>query len=903
MEASKTDTKETPLPEKIGDFPILRRLGQGGMGEVFLAKDLSCDRLVAIKRIRPDLAHHEVIRNRFLKEANITASLFHQSIIPVYSVHNTKDELYYVMPYVEGETLKTILRDTVQREKSGDTPHPIGISIASLLKIFVNICQAMSYCHSRGILHRDLKPENILVGNFGQVLIFDWGLAGRIGEKDLKEGVDSLEEDLREAQLTSPGKVLGTLCYMPPERMDGRPADEHTDLYSLGVILYQLLTLRMPFHRKSIKTYRKWRKHEELIDALEAAPFRDIPPQLAEIAKRCLAPKKKNRYHSIKELMYDLERYKAGLPDWIFAESLDIHRQSDWEFQENVLLSKLVPITRSTELMNWHMLMISKHSFSGNKKIDVAITLQAGSEGVGFMLNVPEPNEREGLEDGYLLWIGSKKNPGLKLYRSYVNILEISEHYLDEGQPHRVEIEKTDHNVRCFINGFLVINFRDSLPIIGTHVGLLCSDMEFTLSDFSVFVGSQNAMVGCLSIPDAFLASKNFDKAIEEYERIAESFASRAEGNEAIFRKGIALIEKAKHVLEEKEALFAEANETFDRLHGSSSEPLEYLGKSLVYGKIGDLSEETKCLELGMRKFKKSSLLHLLEERIMFRLHESAKNDRRGVYNFALLCLRYLPHRLVNRETHALIHGLSSFSDKPSFLIEPTSLANLHEKYRFLTIELAFWMDKPLVLKEILEEEEVFILKEICRMSLDFLGHLNEPWEEPRTVRQSLFSWEKRLILKGDTTILHDMDQCDHNQITGKQKIEFDLLRIWAFLLSNEWDKAEEICTSYDISMIENTTSPIFMLYGCILAHKEGFDSAMQHLSKTPDYVYPPAFSLLSHFLKGGIGATKNRWMKNAFTWEKICLYSQLSLFYHCLGESQRSLFYRQKILPHNHPT
>jgi serine/threonine protein kinase len=872
----KTEEKniEAPLPTMLGGFSILKQIGKGGMGEVLLGKDPSSGRFVAIKRIRTDMAHHEVLRERFLKEAKITASMFHPAIIPVYSIHESEGELYYVMPYVEGETLKTILRDTVRREKAGDPPHPIGFSIGELLRIFIRICEGLSYCHSMGILHRDLKPENILVANYGQVLIFDWGLAGYIGDPDAP--LPELEQYLPfSSQLTRPGKVLGTLSYMPPERVEGKPADQYTDLYSLGVILYQMLTLRMPFQRKSVESYRRTKKHEKLIDALEAAPYRDIPPQLSAIAKRCLAPEKEKRYHSIKELIYDLQRYNSGLPDWIFVQELNVDRKEDWELQENVLLSKLVPITRSTEIMQWHVLMLSKRSFSGNKKIDVALKLGEDSEGIGFLLNSPEPLDREGLEDGYLIWIGSKKSPGIKLYRSHVPIIEISDRYVEEGRKSMIELEKIDQIIRLYIDQEMVLNFHDPLPIVGTHVGLLCKDMEFTLEKFHVSVGSNNAMVGCLSIPDAFFASKNFTEAVSEYERIAESFVGRKEGREAIFRSGITYIEMAKSESLEKnrKALFEKANETFERLHKTPSEPMEYLGKSIVYKKMDDLEEESKCLELGLRKFPKHPLTHLLEERVIFRLHESAKNDRKGVYTFALLTLRFLQHQLGNRETHVVIHNLLSYGEHPPFLITTPQFATLSEKYTHMAAQLAFWLDKPAVLKELAEHEKDAL------NALYLLKYIEEA-DNP------ILRWERTLSMDTAAIIAKEMIDSDL-----KRTSQFDQLLLQAVLFTGELTIGKEILDRHIEESLQKPASPFFFLNGCLIAKEKGFDLAMEHFRKTPDSLYPPTHSLLAHYLKGSLSSK----LPHLFTWEKMALHKQLALFYQSLGDKERALYHSSK--------
>ena len=916
MEKAKSKTKTEPLPEKIGALYTCLSVSQGGMGEVFLGKDPSVDRVVAIKRVRSDLVEHSVVRKRFLKEAKITASLFHPSIIPVYSIHQSEKDLYYVMPFVEGGTLKEILRETIKREKANATPHPIGISIAQLLRIFTNVCQAVSYCHSMGILHRDLKPENILVGNFGQVIILDWGLAGFIDEKEdvmpeiklLPENEIPQDKELAH-NLTRPGKIIGTLSYMPPERVDGRPANVHTDIYSLGVILYQLLTLRMPFHRTSIERYKKMRKHETLTDALEAAPYRDIPPQLSEITKKCLANDADDRYESVTELLRDLDRYSSGLPDWILQGELDIGKQSDWELQENVLMSKLIPITRSTEIMQWYILMISKRSFSGNKKISAQLKVGEDSEGVGFLLNIPEPKEREGLEDGYCLWIGTKKSPGIKLSRSHVTLIELEGKTIPADREMSIEIEKIDQTVCLYIDHELVLTYNDPLPIVGTHVGLMCQDMEFDLSTFQIYVGSQNATIGCLSVPDAFLASKNFKEAEAEYERIAESFSGRIQGREAIFRLGITLIEEAK--LEPNESvrnhLLEKALTTYEKLHGTRGEPLEYLGKSLVYRRRGDLLEELKCLELAIRKFKKDPLVHLIEERVIFRLHESAKNDRVGVYSFALVTLRHLSHQLSNRETHALIHNLSTYSEKLYFFSDIENFNSLEERYRFMALQLAFWLDRPSILRDMLSDEKSALLKENIEYALRLLGYLETKSRDisqlidhlpekanPRMIRPVFFEIEARLTRKSAGDAISALDQLSQFELSPKLEEKVLEMKIWAYLLLKEGEKAKELLLLKERLSTQKSQSSFFFLYGCMLAQTAGINGALQHFERTTDFAFPPFHALAGHYLKKE--KDTKEWIETLFSFEKIHLYRQLTLFYHSTSKRSKTIFYERKL-------
>ncbi|MCA9797730.1 MAG: protein kinase, partial [Candidatus Eremiobacteraeota bacterium] len=199
------------------------------------------------------------LHDRFLHEARITSQLTHPSIMPIYGIHLTEGRLYYSMPYVKGETLKQRLRRARELRREGkEVGHEA--EIPALARIFLAVCQAMAYSHSRGIIHRDLKPENIMLGHYGEVLILDWGLGQHVlpvEEGEGSEGVEVEREDTPHTGITVPGKIVGTLNYMSPERALGDQANESTDIYALGVILFQILSLRMPFHRTSFEEYQE----------------------------------------------------------------------------------------------------------------------------------------------------------------------------------------------------------------------------------------------------------------------------------------------------------------------------------------------------------------------------------------------------------------------------------------------------------------------------------------------------------------------------------------------------------------------------------------------------------------------------------------------------------------------
>lgn len=900
MQKEEKNPKLPPPPESIGPYTILSRIGRGGMGDVFLAKDPTCDRKIVIKRARDDLVNYEIIRKRLLKEAKITASLCHPSIVPVYSIEETEKDIYYVMPYIEGSTLKEILKKThEQYRETQQICHPIGGSINALLRIFQNICQAISYCHSMGILHRDLKPENILIGHFGQVILFDWGLASLAQETTSEPCLDNLPPEKTEnANLTRPGKILGTLSYMPPERVSGEKATVYSDIYSLGVILYQMLTLKMPFHRTTVKEYKKKYPHEKLRDARIAAPNRDISPQLSTICEKCLAKKATERYRSVQELLRDLEKFLHGLPDWVYTTSLDITKSTDWGFQENILLSKLIPITGSTEIMQWYIMMISKQSFSGNKKLEISLSLKPDSKGIGFLFNVTKGPSQESLQDGYCVFIGSRNKPGITLYRSHVPIAEVSDQFIDQIEK-TIVVEKHEQRVRIFVDDVLLIDYEDSLPIVGTHVGILSQDMEFDLSSFKIYVGSQNATVDCLAIPDAFLVSKHFDKALVEYEKIANSFSGRKQSRDAFFRLGITCIEQGKTLSKkEQKACFAKAYAYFSKLHKTPSEPLEYLGKSLIYYEEKDWAEEIKCLELGLRKWQDHALKTPLEERVLFRLHECSQKDRLGAYQFALLTVRYLPQKLSNRETHVLVHNLLMHTQPLYFLPKSKDCKTLQEYYRFITAQIAFWLNKASVIQELELEESNPLLKDIMQWSLVSLGKtlhsppslekiLSSTKKHTEQYGKSLIFWLERIVFDKPEEVIKSASKISVKKYSSFLHEEIQSLLCWAYLLQNNLEEAKKILHNFG-PLTNKMESIFFFLKGCYLGAKEGFDASLSYFKNTQDFFYPPIYGIFAHTMKWA-PTSFVRWENQAFFWEKIALLKQETLFYHCIKDPKKA--------------
>jgi serine/threonine protein kinase len=955
-------TEHVPQKEQIlfsiGPYQILQSIGKGGMGEVFLAYDTTCGRRLALKKIRPDLLEHKQLHNRFIKEARITSQLAHPAIIPIYAIHSETEETFYTMPYVEGQTLKQLLRKARQQEKKGEKMDHLTESIPALIRIFLSICQAAAYSHSKNILHRDLKPENIIVGQYGQIIILDWGLAKVLKQKN-EVADDSLDDEIDEEtdhmhHLTRVGKVVGTIAYMAPERAMGHPANFQTDIYSLGAILYQLLTLKHPFHRESLKDFRKNMNSEKLTDPIEIAPYRDVPRSLSRVVMKCLAPNPENRYQSVDALIHDLENYIEGRSEWFQIAELDINQKKDWEFQENVFIAEHVALTRGSEASDWVNLMISKDSFQETIKIEAKVRVGEKGHGIGFLLSIPEAAERQHLNDGYCLWIGTEKQKTTKLLRSTVDVLDAPDVFLKFNEWYDICIEKIENNIHVYLNNTLQFSYISHLPLAGTHIGLLLRDADFSIENLYVYVGSQNVTVNCLAVPDAFLAHKDYITALNEYRRIGYSFRGRAEGREAMFRAGITLLEQANNAMdkEQKMILFDAAQEEFGKLHGTPGAPLEYLGKALIYQSLGDFEEEAKCFELAYRRYPHHPLLPILQEQIVYRMHDSSRNNRQATFNFILLTLKYLPTVATNSNTLKLLQSLDKHWEKLFFIEQdPYEAGSQKLKNIIFAIKIAFWLARPYVISELIDDlihlpifyshtvaNALFCLiemgswrivqKKLKEISEDYpekdLDTIFDPFKQKIEVailwhiksiedavsnllmmapqqpskqieRVALYLIEFAIDYKNASLIHKIVESTKNWPLSEEGLFGIRCYSIWAYLLERNWNAAGKILQTYPIELLSQDTSLLHFLYGCWLEVTEGKEISRIHFSGMLEVPYPRTWSLVSAYLNGKI-TEDSGWMLKSFLWERKQLYRQLSLFYSCTAEYDKALHYQRKV-------
>jgi WD40 repeat protein/serine/threonine protein kinase len=414
--AEARETEELPplrtLPEQGGTvaaptgqrFRILRWHARGGLGEVYVANDQELDREVALKEMQERYAFHPESRARFLLEAMITAGLEHPGIVPVYGLGAYPDgRPYYAMRFIRGEGLDRAI--TRFHQVGGGYSGRSSLELRKLLGRFVDACNAVAYAHSRGVLHRDIKPSNIMLGNYGETLVVDWGLAKTIGRPEWAES-QSADDTLRPvaAGTTTPtqvGSFVGTPPYTSPEQAAGdlERLGPASDVYSLGATLYCLLTGRPPFAEKDLSALLGKIRDGDFPTPRQVTP--GVPEALEAVCLKAMARAPADRYSSATALAEAVQQWLASEADLQRAraeeqEALARHclyvahmnlAQRAWHTNQIPLMLELLerhrpqgPSDRDLRGFEWHYLWRIGHPRirtmvgHGNKVWDVAVS-------------------------------------------------------------------------------------------------------------------------------------------------------------------------------------------------------------------------------------------------------------------------------------------------------------------------------------------------------------------------------------------------------------------------------------------------------------------------------------------------------------------------------------------------
>jgi len=287
--------KELDADSVLSHYRIVSKIGAGGMGEVYLAHDTTLDRKVAIKFLNQEFSNDEEKLSRFVREAKAASALNHPNILTVYEIGEVDDRNYIATELIDGHTLRQHL---AQKE-----PLPLN----TILKIGVQVAEALTAAHQAGIIHRDIKPENIMIRRDGYAKVLDFGLA-KLSESRIGGESSTGSEDATRIQVnTNPGVVMGTVSYMSPEQARGNPTDARTDIWSLGVVLYEMLARRVPFTGDT--------SSHTIVSILEKEPLalEHVPAELQRIVRKTLTKDAEMRYQSARDLLIDLKNLRRDL--------------------------------------------------------------------------------------------------------------------------------------------------------------------------------------------------------------------------------------------------------------------------------------------------------------------------------------------------------------------------------------------------------------------------------------------------------------------------------------------------------------------------------------------------------------------------------------------------------------
>ncbi|OGV65500.1 MAG: hypothetical protein A3K19_10465 [Lentisphaerae bacterium RIFOXYB12_FULL_65_16] len=319
------DGGAVPIAERLlqrrlpgGRYLTKSKLTEGGMGIINVVHDQDLERILAMKIMPPSLLHKPELVTEFVTEARVTSQLQHPNIIPIHDIGIDQGSAspFYTMKLVEGESLLHI----IDRLDADDPAYVQKYDMYALLSVFRKICDAIAYAHSRGVIHRDIKPENIMVGQFGEAILLDWGLAKVVrrqprGEEPESKPPAALQEDLLDSSRTAAhGLVKGTLAYLSPEqaKADIRNVDRQTDVFLLGATLYHIVTRHAPYGDFEPAVALKKAEKAEYRHPRDWPAAADLPESLTELTLKAMAPDKKDRFASVALLIHDLDNHLAG---------------------------------------------------------------------------------------------------------------------------------------------------------------------------------------------------------------------------------------------------------------------------------------------------------------------------------------------------------------------------------------------------------------------------------------------------------------------------------------------------------------------------------------------------------------------------------------------------------------
>jgi serine/threonine-protein kinase len=337
--------------QKINDrYQVVKMIGEGGMANVYLALDTILDRYVAVKVLRGDLANDEKFVRRFQREAISASSLNHPNIVEMYDVGEDNGKYFIVMEYVDGKTLKSLIK------KRGS------LTLHEVIDIMLQLTSAISCAHNSYIVHRDIKPQNVLILDDGRVKITDFGIAMA----------------LNSSELTQTNSVMGSVHYLPPEQASGSGSTIKSDVYSLGILMYELLTGKVPFKGENAVEIAIKQMKEQIPSVCKINP--DIPQSIENIILKACAKNPKNRYDSVSEMYNDLQ---TALNEDRLNERRIVYKYPEQELEETKVMPKLNELKQKVKSKDTEFIEEGTNDKKINKVLITVISIFTGLVALG----------------------------------------------------------------------------------------------------------------------------------------------------------------------------------------------------------------------------------------------------------------------------------------------------------------------------------------------------------------------------------------------------------------------------------------------------------------------------------------------------------------------------------------
>ena len=575
----------------VQKYRFIRSIGRGGMKMVLQMKDLDATRDVAMAVLPEATTRPREDLTRFLQEARITASLEHPNIVPVHEIGvDSTGAPYYTMKLLRGKTLAALLNDLAE----GDEAFRSGYNTIRLLRIFLKICSGVAFAHSKGVIHLDLKPENIQVGDFGEVLIMDWGLA-KVRQHRSVEKKQDFEAEIPDAGFgsgTLDGIMKGTPGYMAPEQAAGKNSlkDERTDIYSLGAILYSLMTWKDPLEEKTVKERIEATLNGRIIPPSIRAPEREIPAGVEAVIRKAMSLNPDDRYQSTTELRNEVNAFIGGYAT--LAEKASFAKKMILFFRRHLILSVPLAIalffvvigtfylfqTYHRDLSEWKEVFtadaapendllikngsntIREHNSTetiqlqpgewlwlnraicGNMKLLVTCSAPAGTE-IDLAFAAENSTEKDRLPTGRCLRLNTNGNWHIitRTDRSGQSLpLAAAENGRFSGTFSFLLVKEAER-IRLYEgsddSGEPLLDVTDPLPPVGpdlSYIGLRSRNAALTLNEFKLMQQTIPPSPAPLLRPEILTEAGLFKQAFEQYLSIAKLYPNESFADEAL---------------------------------------------------------------------------------------------------------------------------------------------------------------------------------------------------------------------------------------------------------------------------------------------------------------------------------------------------------------------------------